>query len=103
MDEAAIKKYLAEDYAKASKFYDDRARSSKMIYRAFSIYLIVAFRRSHAACCSCAGPSVLANHDCLSLGYSRRSHRDAVISKVSRELAVLPGLMGCPRARTETL
>ena len=42
MDESAIKKYLAEDYAKASKFYDDRARSSKRVYRAFSIYLIVA-------------------------------------------------------------
>ncbi len=42
MDEAAIKKYLAEDYARASKFYDDRARLSKRVYRAFSIYLIVA-------------------------------------------------------------
>ena len=43
MDESAIKQYLAEDYAKASKFYDDRACLSKRIYRAFSIYLIVAF------------------------------------------------------------
>ena len=42
MDEAMIKKYLAEDYAKASKFYDNRARSSKRVYRTFSIYLIVA-------------------------------------------------------------
>ena len=42
MDESAIKKYLADDYAKALKFYDDRARSSKTAYRAFSIYLIVA-------------------------------------------------------------
>ena len=42
MDESAIKRYLAEDYAKALKFYDDRARSSKTVYRAFSIYLIVA-------------------------------------------------------------
>ena len=42
MDEAAIKKYLAEDYAKASKFYDDRARWYKRLYRTFSIYLIVA-------------------------------------------------------------
>jgi len=42
MDEAAINKYLAEDYAKACKFYDDRARTSKLAYRAFSIYLIAA-------------------------------------------------------------
>ena len=42
MDEAAIKKYLAEDYAKASKFYDDRALFSKRVYRALSIYLVVA-------------------------------------------------------------
>jgi len=42
MDEAAIRKYLAEDYAKACKFYDDRARTSKLAYRALSIYLIVA-------------------------------------------------------------
>jgi hypothetical protein len=42
MDEAAIKKYLAEDYARACKFYDDRANTSKRAYRALSIYLIVA-------------------------------------------------------------
>ena len=42
MDESAINKYLAEDYAKALKFYDDRARLSKWVYRTFSIYLIVA-------------------------------------------------------------
>ena len=42
MDEAAIKKYLAEDYAKALTFYDNRARSSKTVYRVFSVYLIVA-------------------------------------------------------------
>ena len=42
MDESVIKKYLAEDYAKAAKFYDDRACLSKRLYRGFSIYLIVA-------------------------------------------------------------
>ncbi len=42
MDEAAIKKYLAEDFPKAVKFYDDRACSSKRLYRALSIYLIGA-------------------------------------------------------------
>ena len=42
MNESAIKKYLAEDYAKASRFYDDRARSSKKVYRALSVYLLVA-------------------------------------------------------------
>lgn len=42
MDDAAIKKYLAEDYAKACKFYDDRANTSKRSYRALSIYLIAA-------------------------------------------------------------
>lgn len=42
MDEAAIKRYLAEDYTKACKFYDDRARTSKRAYRVLSIYLIVA-------------------------------------------------------------
>ena len=42
MEESAINKYLAEDYAQALKFYDDRARLSKTIYRVFSIYLIVA-------------------------------------------------------------
>ena len=42
MEESVINKYLVEDYAKALKFYDDRARSSKRNYRIFSIYLIVA-------------------------------------------------------------
>ncbi len=42
MDESAIKKYLAEDYANALVFYDNRARSSKRVYRSLSIYLIVA-------------------------------------------------------------
>lgn len=42
MDEAAIKRYLAQDYAKACKFYDDRACASKWAYRVFSIYLILA-------------------------------------------------------------
>lgn len=41
MEESVINKYLTEEYAKALKFYDDRARSSKKVYRAFSIYLIV--------------------------------------------------------------
>jgi hypothetical protein len=40
MDELAITKYLAEDYAKAIKFYDDRARTSKLWYRSLSIYVI---------------------------------------------------------------
>ena len=42
MDESAIKKYLENDYAKAAKFYDERACYSKRIYRVLSIYLIVA-------------------------------------------------------------
>ena len=42
MKEAGVRKYLAKDYADALKFYDDRARSSKWMYRACSIYLIVA-------------------------------------------------------------
>ena len=41
VDETAIKKYLTEDYAKALKFYDYRARTSKRVYRILSIYLIV--------------------------------------------------------------
>ena len=41
MDETAIEKYLAADYAKAVKFYDDRAKSSKRWYRGLSIYMIV--------------------------------------------------------------
>ncbi|MBI4878860.1 MAG: DUF4231 domain-containing protein [Planctomycetes bacterium] len=42
MDAPALEKYLAEDYAKALKFYDDRACTSKRAWRALSIYLIVA-------------------------------------------------------------
>ena len=42
MDESALKNYLAEDFKKAAKFYDDRARSSKRAYRSLSIYLIIA-------------------------------------------------------------
>ena len=42
MEESTLKKYLADDYAKAVEFYDQRARSSKKVYRALSIYLIVA-------------------------------------------------------------
>lgn len=41
MDNAAIKKYLSEDFAKAIQFYDDRANRSKLWYRRLSIYLIV--------------------------------------------------------------
>jgi uncharacterized protein DUF4231 len=41
MDEAAIEKYLTTDYAKAVKFYDDRAKTSKRWYRGLSIYMIV--------------------------------------------------------------
>jgi len=41
MEETAIKKYLDGDYAKAIKFYDDRANTSKFWYRSLSIYLIV--------------------------------------------------------------
>ena len=40
MDDAALTKYLAEDYAKASRYYDGRARASKYAYRVLSIYLI---------------------------------------------------------------
>ena len=40
MDETAIKNYLAADYAKAVKFYDDRANTSKRWYRGLSIYVI---------------------------------------------------------------
>jgi hypothetical protein len=40
MDDTAIKNYLAADYAKAVKFYDDRANSSRRWYRGLSIYLI---------------------------------------------------------------
>jgi hypothetical protein len=42
MDEPTIKKYLTEDFAKAVKFYDDRASTSKGWYRLLSVYLIVA-------------------------------------------------------------
>jgi hypothetical protein len=40
MDETAIKNYLSVDYAKAVKFYDDRANKSKRWYRFLSIYVI---------------------------------------------------------------
>jgi hypothetical protein len=41
MDKNSIDNFLAEDFAKALKFYDDRAKSSKRYYRILSIYLIV--------------------------------------------------------------
>ncbi|MFZ2651816.1 MAG: DUF4231 domain-containing protein [Burkholderiaceae bacterium] len=41
MDDAAIKKYLAGDYAKAVKFYDDRACRAKRWFNGLSIYLSV--------------------------------------------------------------
>ena len=41
MDDDAAKKYLEVEYPKAIKFYDDRAKSSKLWYRIFSVYLIV--------------------------------------------------------------
>lgn len=41
MNDAALKKYLDEDYAKTYKFYDDRASKAKLEYRVLSIYLIV--------------------------------------------------------------
>lgn len=41
MDDSAIKKYLSDDYAKAVKFYDERANTSKLLYRVLSIYLMV--------------------------------------------------------------
>ena len=41
MDDTAIKKYLADDYAKAACFYDERAAQSKRWYRGLSTYLIV--------------------------------------------------------------
>jgi uncharacterized protein DUF4231 len=41
MDETAIKKYLATDYANALEFYDHRAGTSKRWYRVLSTYLIV--------------------------------------------------------------
>src|SRR5712692_2427531 len=40
MEELVIKKYLAEDYAKALRFYDVRAQTSKRWYRGLSVYLI---------------------------------------------------------------
>lgn len=40
MDETAIQNYLASDYVKAVKFYDDRANTSKRWYRGLSIYVI---------------------------------------------------------------
>jgi hypothetical protein len=41
VDDDSIKKYLADEYPKAVKFYDDRATSSKRCYRFLSVYLIV--------------------------------------------------------------
>jgi len=40
MDETTIRNYLTADYAKAVKFYDDRASTSKLWYRGLSIYVI---------------------------------------------------------------
>jgi len=37
----SINKYLNEDFAKALKFYDEGANSSKKVYRFLSIYVIV--------------------------------------------------------------
>lgn len=42
MEESTIKKYLEEDFKQALRFYDRRAKSNKLAYRVFSIYLIVA-------------------------------------------------------------
>ncbi len=42
MDEDALKKYLAEDFAKARTFYDNRACCAKRVYRIVSIYLLAA-------------------------------------------------------------
>lgn len=41
MDDATFRKYMAEDFAQALKFYDDRACSSKLCHRRLSVYLIV--------------------------------------------------------------
>jgi hypothetical protein len=41
MDDNVIKKYLAEEYAKATEFYDKRASAAKCWYRVLSICLIV--------------------------------------------------------------
>ncbi len=40
MDDAAVKKYLNEDFAKMRQFYDNRACSAKRWYRGLSICLI---------------------------------------------------------------
>lgn len=40
MDSDKISKYLNEDFARAVKFYDDRAKESKCKYQFFSIYII---------------------------------------------------------------
>lgn len=40
MDDCAIKKYLNEDFVKATQFYDDRACAAKWWYRGLSLCLI---------------------------------------------------------------
>lgn len=40
MDDCAIKKYLSEDFAKATQFYDHRACAAKRWYRGLSVCLI---------------------------------------------------------------
>ena len=42
MNPKGIETFLAEDYQKAIKFYDDRSCSSKKEFRALSIYIICA-------------------------------------------------------------
>ncbi len=41
MDDAAIRKYLDDDYAKALAFYDDRAVVAKRWYRALTVYIVI--------------------------------------------------------------
>lgn len=40
MNPEHIQKYIDVDYARAIKFYDDRANSTKLTYRILSIYII---------------------------------------------------------------
>lgn len=42
MDKALIESYLTTDYTRAVKFYDERANSSKLWYRIYSIYVFSA-------------------------------------------------------------
>lgn len=42
MDPTALDKYVTDEYAKAVKFYDDRAAAAKGWYRRLSVYVIVA-------------------------------------------------------------